>query len=131
MAQRVRQGGVRCPQGERQLSYWISEGPTKEASRSGLSKAFESCWISCDNLGYKLAEEFFWYNSAKLPSPIEWVNKWKVRVKDSVNTVWWFSKTDDPKADVRQVLVPYSARMKTLLVGPGEVLCTKGKTIWP
>ena len=75
MAQRVRQGGVRCPQGERQLSYWISEGPTKEAARSGLSTAFESCWISCDNLGYKLAEEFFWYNSAKLPSPIEWVNK--------------------------------------------------------
>ena len=52
-------------------------------------------------------------------------------MKDSVNTVWWFSKTDDPKADVRQVLVPYFARMKTLLVGPGGVLCTKGKTIWP
>ena len=87
MAQRVRQGGVRCPQGERQLSSWISEGPTKEAARSGLSTAFESCWISCDNLGYKLAEEFFWYNSAKLPSPIEWVNKRKVRVKDSVNGI--------------------------------------------
>ena len=85
----------------------------------------------CDNLGYKLAEEFFWHNPAKLPSPIEWVNKRKIRVKDSVNTVWWFSKTDDPKADVRQVLVPYSARMKTLLKDPGEVLYAEGKTIWP
>ena len=81
----------------------------------------------CDNLGYKLAEEFFWHNPAKLPSPIEWVNKRKIRVKDSVNTVWWFSKTDDPKADVRQVLVPYSARMKTLLKDPEKFYTPKGR----
>jgi site-specific DNA-methyltransferase (cytosine-N4-specific) len=69
----------------------------------------------CDKLGYRLAEEFFWFNPAKLPSHIEWVNKRKLRVKDAVNTVWWFSKTDFPKADVTQVLVPYSDRMNTLL----------------
>jgi site-specific DNA-methyltransferase (cytosine-N4-specific) len=62
-----------------------------------------------------LAEEFFWYNPAKLPSPIEWVNKRKIRAKDAVNTVWWLSKTDSPKADVRRVLVPYSDRMRKLL----------------
>lgn len=72
----------------------------------------------CDNLGYRLAEEFFWFNPAKLPSPIEWVNKKKIRAKDSVNTVWWFSKTDNPKADVRNVLIPYSDRMLTLLEDP-------------
>lgn len=72
----------------------------------------------CDNLGYHLAEEFFWYNPSKLPSPIEWVNKRKVRVKDAVNTVWWFSKTDHPKADIRGVLVPYSERMRALLRDP-------------
>ncbi len=72
----------------------------------------------CDELGYRLAEEFFWYNPAKLPSPIEWVNKRKIRAKDSVNTVWWFSKSDHPKADIRNVLVPYSQRMKTLLKDP-------------
>jgi site-specific DNA-methyltransferase (cytosine-N4-specific) len=72
----------------------------------------------CDELGFRLAEEFFWYNPARLPSPIEWVNKRKVRVKDAVNTVWWLSKTDHPKADVRQVLVPYSARMLKLLEDP-------------
>lgn len=71
----------------------------------------------CDELGYRLAEEFFWHNPAKLPSPIEWVNKRKIRVKDSVNTIWWFSKNDWPKADVRKVLAPYSERMKTLLKG--------------
>ena len=74
----------------------------------------------CDNIGYRLAEEFFWFNPAKLPSPIEWVNKRKIRAKDSVNTVWWFSKTDSPKADVRNVLAPYSERMKTLLEDPDK-----------
>lgn len=72
----------------------------------------------CDQLDYRLAEEFYWHNPAKLPSPIEWVNKRKIRVKDSVNTVWWFSKTDWPNADVRKVLSPYSDRMKKLIADP-------------
>jgi DNA modification methylase len=72
----------------------------------------------CDDLGFRLAEEFFWFNPAKLPSPIEWVNKRKIRAKDAVNTIWWFSKTDNPKADVKNVLTPYSDRMKTLLENP-------------
>ncbi|OGB87752.1 DNA methyltransferase [candidate division WOR-1 bacterium RIFCSPHIGHO2_02_FULL_45_12] len=69
----------------------------------------------CDELGFFLAEEFFWHNPSKLPSPIEWVNKRKIRAKDSVNTVWWFSKSEFPNADVSRVLVPYSERMKELL----------------
>jgi len=69
----------------------------------------------CDEQGWNLAEEFFWFNPAKLPSPIEWVNKRKIRAKDAVNTVWWLSKSDFPKADVSRVLVPYSERMKLLL----------------
>ncbi len=72
----------------------------------------------CDELGFKLAEEFYWYNPSKLPSPIEWVNKRKMRAKDSVNTLWWFSKTDWPKADVTRVLAPYSDRMQKLLEDP-------------
>ena len=74
----------------------------------------------CDRLGYELAEEFFWFNPSKLPSPIEWVNKRKIRAKDSVNTVWWFSRTAEPKADVTRVLVPYSERMKRLLKNPDK-----------
>lgn len=72
----------------------------------------------CDELGFFLAEEFFWHNPSKLPSPIEWVNKRKIRAKDSVNTVWWFSKTPNPKANVSNVLAPYSDRMKKLLENP-------------
>jgi DNA modification methylase len=72
----------------------------------------------CDKYGFNLAEEFYWHNPAKLPSPIEWVNKKKIRAKDSVNTIWWFSKTDFPKADIKKVLVPYSDRMIKLLEDP-------------
>jgi site-specific DNA-methyltransferase (cytosine-N4-specific) len=72
----------------------------------------------CDEIGFHLAEDFYWFNPAKLPSPIEWVNKQKIRAKDSVNTVWWFSKTEYPKADVRKVLAPYSDRMKKLIEDP-------------
>ncbi|MGD0252597.1 MAG: site-specific DNA-methyltransferase [Verrucomicrobiota bacterium] len=72
----------------------------------------------CDELGFHLAEDFYWHNPAKLPSPIEWVNKRKLRVKDSVNTVWWFGKTRWPKANVSKVLTEYSDRMKKLLENP-------------
>ncbi len=81
----------------------------------------------CDQLDYRLAEEFFWFNPAKLPSPIEWVNKRKIRAKDAVNTVWWFSKGDEPKADVTKVLAPYSERMKTLLKNPEKFYKPKAR----
>lgn len=73
-----------------------------------------------DELGFFLAEEFYWFNPSKLPSPIEWVNKRKLRVKDSVNTVWWLSRTEWPKADITKVLAPYSARMKKLIEDPDK-----------
>lgn len=74
----------------------------------------------CDDLGFFLAEDFYWFNPSKLPSPIEWVNKRKIRAKDSVNTVWWFSKTEYPKANVTKVLTEYSDRMKKLLEDPDK-----------
>ena len=73
-----------------------------------------------DEVGFFLAEDFYWFNPSKLPSPIEWVNKRKLRVKDSVNTVWWFSKTEWPKSDVTKVLAPYSERMKKLIKDPDK-----------
>ena len=74
----------------------------------------------CDEVGFFLAEDFYWFNPAKLPGPIEWVNKRKIRVKDAVNNVWWFSKTEWPKADVSKVLVPYSGRMMKLMEDPDK-----------
>ena len=78
-----------------------------------------------DELGFFLAEDFYWFNPSKLPSPIEWVNKRKLRVKDSINTVWWFSKTAWPKSDITKVLAPYSDRMKKLIEDPEKFYTPK------
>jgi site-specific DNA-methyltransferase (cytosine-N4-specific) len=67
-----------------------------------------------EELGFHLAQECFWYNPAKMPVPAEWVTVRRVRVKDSVEYVWWFSKTPWPKANNRNVLRPYSKDMLRL-----------------
>ena len=68
-----------------------------------------------EELGFYLAQECFWYNPAKLPAPAEWVNVRRIRIKDSVEYVWWLSKTPWPAADNRAVLAPYSADMLRLI----------------
>lgn len=67
-----------------------------------------------EDLGFHLAQECYWYNPAKMPVPAEWVTVRRVRIKDSVEHVWWLSKTKQPKADNRKVLRPYSADMLRL-----------------
>jgi site-specific DNA-methyltransferase (cytosine-N4-specific) len=64
---------------------------------------------------FHLAQEFYWFNPARLPTPAEWVTVRRMRVKDSVNMVWWFGKTEWPKADNRRILQPYSESMKGLI----------------
>ena len=76
---------------------------------------FKLLVMLCEEYGFHLAQEHFWWNPAKLPSPAEWVNIRRVRVKDAVNCVWWLSKTPFPKASNRRVLAPYSESMKGLL----------------
>jgi DNA modification methylase len=76
---------------------------------------FHVLLMLCEELGYHLAQECFWYNPAKLPSPAEWVNVRRIRIKDSVEHVWWLSKEPMPKADNRKVLTEYSADMRRLL----------------
>lgn len=67
-----------------------------------------------EDLGFHLAQECFWLNPAKMPTPAEWVNVRRMRVKDSVEYVFWLSKTAWPKANNRNVLKPYSEDMLRL-----------------
>ena len=48
---------------------------------------------------FYLAQEFFWYNPSKLPAPAQWVNIERSRVKDSVEYLWWLSKSPFPKSN--------------------------------
>jgi len=87
---------------------WIKGSPVRSVYH------FELVVALVRQLGFYLAEEFFWVNTAKLPSPAEWVTVRRVRVKDAVNCVWWMSPKPHPKANNRNVLKPYSPSMLTL-----------------
>lgn len=67
-----------------------------------------------EDIGFHLAQECFWYNPAKMPTPAEWVNVRRIRIKDSVEYVFWLGKTAWPKASNRGVLRPYSPDMERL-----------------
>jgi DNA methylase len=63
----------------------------------------------------KLAQQFICHNPARLPSPAQWVNVERIRLKDSYTHVWWMAATERPYADNRKVLKPYSPSMLKLL----------------
>lgn len=88
---------------------WIPGQPTRSLYH------FKLLIMLCEECGFHLAQEFYWWNPSKLPTPAEWVNIRRVRVKDAVNCIWWLSKTPYPRASNRRVLQPYSESMKGLL----------------
>jgi len=64
---------------------------------------------------FSLCQQFVWFNIARLPSPVQWVNVERSRVKDAFTHIWWMSKSTKPKANNRNVLSEYSESMKKLL----------------
>ena len=88
---------------------WTKGFPTKNLYEYRVLLKF------CDDIGFSLAQDFFWWDPSKLPTPAQWVNIERSRVKDAVNKIWWLSKTQNPKADNRKVLQKYSAAMKLAL----------------
>ncbi len=88
---------------------WIQGQPTKSLYH------YELLICLCREFGFHLAQEFFWWNPARLPTPAEWVTVRRIRVKDAINSVWWLSPTPWPKASNKRVLQPYSDSMRELL----------------
>lgn len=62
-----------------------------------------------------LCQEFVWHNPAKLPTPAQWVNIERIRLKDNFTKLWWMSPSSRPKANNKNVLQPYSDSMLKLL----------------
>ena len=88
---------------------WNPGIPTKSLYQYELLLAL------CKEFDFHLAQEFFWWNPSKLPTPAEWVNIRRIRVKDAVNNIFWLSRSPWPKANNRRVLTPYSNSMRNLL----------------
>lgn len=87
---------------------WNSGQPTRSIYH------FELLVRLVQDAGFHLAEEFFWFNKARIPGPAEWVNVQRIRVKDAVTPIWWLSPTPTPSASNRRVLTPYSVHMERL-----------------
>jgi site-specific DNA-methyltransferase (cytosine-N4-specific) len=90
-------------------SAWKKGNPTRSLYQ------FKLLLTLCEEVGLHLAQDFYWFRPAALPAPAEWVAVRRIRVKDSVNCIWWLSKTEWPKANNRNVLQPYSKDMIRLL----------------
>lgn len=88
---------------------WVPGQPTRSLYH------FKLLIMLCEEFGFHLAQEFYWWNPSKLPTPAEWVTVRRIRVKDAVNCVWWLSPSPWPRADNRRVLQPYSESMRELL----------------
>jgi len=76
---------------------------------------FKLLIMLCEECDFHLAQDFYWWNPSKLPTPAEWVTVRRIRVKDAINCIWWLSPTPWPKASNTRVLQPYSDSMKDLL----------------
>ena len=75
----------------------------------------------CDELGFTLAQKFYWENSSKMPGPAEWVCVRRIRVTPSIEQVYWL--TNNPttaKANNRQILRSYSHSMQERIAHGGE-----------
>jgi site-specific DNA-methyltransferase (cytosine-N4-specific) len=88
---------------------WIPGQPTRSLYH------FKLLVMLVEEFGFHLCQEHYWWNPSKLPTPAEWVNVRRVRVKDAINCIWWLSKTPYPKANNKRVLQPYSKSMQDLL----------------
>lgn len=68
-----------------------------------------------DEIGFHLAQEAFWWNPARIPTPPEWVNVRRIRIKEAVESLFWFSPTPWPKSSNTRVLQPFSESWQSLM----------------
>ena len=88
---------------------WVPGSPTRNLHQ------FKIPIIFVEEIGFHLAQEFFWWNTSKMPNPASWVTVSRERITDAVNYIFWFSKSPHPKANNKNILNPYSEKMKAMI----------------
>ena len=100
------------PEGSLVLDFggsWVRGAPQRSLYH------FKLLIMLCEEMGFCFAQDLYWWNPSKLPTPAEWVTVRRIRLKDAVNMLMWLSKSPWPKADNRRVMNPYSDAMRDLL----------------
>jgi site-specific DNA-methyltransferase (cytosine-N4-specific) len=93
---------------------WVKGSPTVSLYQERAAIALQ------DRLGLHLCQRLLWHNPSAMPVPSNWVGVERVRVKNAVETLWWMSRSERPYADNRNILEPYSDRMKALIASGGS-----------
>lgn len=101
-------------------SLVLNVGPVWERGQPTQSVYEERLLLRLiDEVGFYLAQRCYYHSPSRIPSS-EWVTIRRVRVRNTVENIWWLSKTPNPKADNRRILTPYSDRMRKLIASGGE-----------
>lgn len=89
-------------------SFVLNLGETYKKGSPTQSIYIEKLVVALvEKIGFHLCGRFYWENPCK-PPMTSWVTKDRSRVKKVIEPLFWFSKTENPKADNRNVLNPYS-----------------------
>ena len=79
---------------------WMPERPTRSLYHHRVLLAL------CDQLDYRLAQEFFHFSTSDGGRSVQWERTHQVRARDRVDHVFWLSPSDTPKAKNTNVLLP-------------------------
>ncbi len=96
-----------------------------ERGRPVLSTYQEELVIEMKRRGFCLLGKETWFNPGKPPATNH-VTKTRERLKNGVETLFWWSPSDHPKANNRNILVPYSEEFRRTLARGGQVHRTLG-----
>jgi site-specific DNA-methyltransferase (cytosine-N4-specific) len=97
-------------------SIVLEMGNAWESGKPAMSTlALRALLAFLDAGNFSLCQQFVCYNPARLPTPVQWVNIERIRVKDAFTHLWWMSPSPRPKADNRAILHGYSSSMRRLL----------------
>lgn len=102
-------------------SVVINLGDVWEPGRPTVSTYQERLLVKLeDQLGLKLCQRYAWASPSRLPAHAEWCTVRRIRVKNSLEQIYWLSPSGEPYADNRAVLTGYSESMKDRLAAGGE-----------
>jgi DNA modification methylase len=103
-------------------SIMLNLGPVWNPGEPSQSLYMERLLIALeDSLGVKLLQRLDWHSPTKLPSPLEWCGIRRIRVKPSIEPIFWLSPyPNEAFGDNRSVLKPYSKSARRAIAHPED-----------
>jgi len=101
-------------------SLVLNLGDVYNAGSPTLNLYQEELAIELRKIGFHPIGKQSWHSPSK-PRTTPYVTKWKERLANGLETFWWFAPSERPKADTRNVPLPYSAKHIATIAKGGEM----------